>query len=57
MVGDDHMFIYPVYAVDIIQHTSEDSVAAYFEQGLGKIPCQFSKAGGIPGGYYDIFHD
>ena len=44
MVGDDDMFINLRDAVDVIEHTTEDGVFTYFQQGLWEVFGQLTQS-------------
>ena len=56
VVGDDDVLIDVGNGIDVIKHTSQDSVVAYLQQRLGKVLCQFAKASGVTCCYYYILH-
>ena len=56
VVGDDDVLIDVGNGINVIKHTSQDSVVAYLKQRLGKILCQFAEASGVTCCYYDILH-
>ena len=56
VVGDDDVLVDVGNGIDVIKHTSQDSVVAYLQQRLGKVLCQFAKASGVTCCYYDILH-
>ena len=56
MVRNNDMFVDLGDAVDIIQHTAQNSALADLQEGLGKILGQFTQPRCIPCCYYYVFH-
>ena len=56
VVGDDDVLVDVGNGIDVIKHTSQDSIVAYLKQRFGKVLCQFAKASGVTCCYYDILH-
>jgi hypothetical protein len=56
MVRNDDMLIYLRNSVDIIQHSSQDSILTNLQQWLWEVPCQITKPRGVSRRYNYIFH-
>src|SRR5574344_1735526 len=56
MVGDDDVFVYLRYGVDVVEHPSEDGTVANLKKWLGEVSCQFSKTRGIACRYNNVLH-